>query len=89
MNEDSRSHLVFPCEFSIKVFGVATDQFVTQVMGLIRKHIPEAEDACFRTRPSQDGKYLAITITVEAESQPQLDAIYQELTASPLILMAL
>ena len=36
-----------------------------------------------------DGKYLSITIVITAHSKQQLDAIYQELTDSELVIMAL
>ena len=30
-----------------------------------------------RTRPSREGKYVSVTVTFEASSKAQLDAIYQ------------
>ena len=33
--------------------------------------------------------YLSITVTIEAISQAQLDAIYQDLTDCPEVIMAL
>lgn len=89
MADTPQSPLVFPCEFAIKVFGVATDRFLPQVMELVRRHLPEVEDAAFRSRASQDGKYLAVTINLYVESKEQLDAIYRELTGSQYVLMAL
>ncbi|MEY4767812.1 MAG: hypothetical protein RL637_451, partial [Pseudomonadota bacterium] len=42
----------------------------------------------FHSRASKNGQYLAVTVTIEASSQAQLDAIYYSLTAHPLVLMA-
>ena len=81
--------LTFPCEFVIKVFGLASDDFEAAVITLIRQNVSDIREDTFRTRPSKDGKYLAITITIQAESREQLDKIYQDLSANPLILMAL
>ena len=81
--------LTFPCEFVIKVFGVASDEFETAVIGIIRNHISDLREDAFRTRPSKDGKYLAITITIDVESREELDNMYRDLSANPLILMAL
>lgn len=40
-------------------------------------------------RPSRNGRYLSVTVTVRAVSQEQLDAIYRELSSSEAVLMAL
>lgn len=80
--------LQFPCEFVIKVFGLASDQFETEVISIIRKH-KELRENAIRTRLSKDGKYLALTISIEADSKDQLNDIYRELTASVHVLMAL
>lgn len=86
-NDEALLH--FPCEFVIKVFGVASDEFELAVITIIRKHIAELGETAIRPRPSKDGKYVALTITVFAESKEQIDDIYRELTANPLVLMAL
>jgi uncharacterized protein len=41
------------------------------------------------SRPSRGGKYLAVTVTFVAESRPQLDALYLEISQTKRILMAL
>lgn len=86
MNE---SLLTFPCEFIIKVFGVASNEFEAAVITIIRDHIVDIRADAFRTRPSKDGKYIAMTITINANTREQLDNIYRDLTKNPLVLMAL
>jgi putative lipoic acid-binding regulatory protein len=81
--------LSFPCEFPIKVFGVATDQFEINIIRIIQQHVPDLHETAIQKRPSKDGKYLALTITVFVKSQKELDDIYCDLTASPYVLMAL
>jgi putative lipoic acid-binding regulatory protein len=39
--------------------------------------------------PSRAGNFVSITAVIEAESQSQLDAIYQDLTDCKLVIMAL
>jgi len=88
--EDSPPPLLsFPCELVIKVFGVASDEFEAAVITIIRQNIADIREDTFRTRPSKDGKYLAITITIHVESREQLDKIYIDLSSNPLILMTL
>jgi putative lipoic acid-binding regulatory protein len=89
MTDTKQSPLTFPCDFVIKVFGVASDTFENQILSIIRQHCPDLHESAVRSRPSKDGKYLALSITVHVESQAELDAIYQDLTASPFVLMAL
>lgn len=81
--------LEFPCDFPVKAMGLAVDGFDLQVTELVRRHAPDLDEGAVRTRPSQGGKYLAVTITVRATSRAQLDAIYRELTACEAVLMAL
>lgn len=81
--------LTFPCDFIIKVFGLASDEFETAVITIIRKYVNDIREDTFRTRPSKDGKYLAMTATIKVDSREQLDNIYRELSSSPLVLMAL
>jgi len=79
----------FPCEFPIKAMGKATPEFEAFVLNIIRKHAPDLIESAIELRPSQNGNYLSITATIQAKSKTQLDAIYQELSASSLVLMAL
>ncbi|MFZ2314374.1 MAG: DUF493 domain-containing protein [Gammaproteobacteria bacterium] len=81
--------LTFPCDFPIKVVGHASPEFETTVLGIIHKHLPSFSDRAFQARPSNQGKYLALTITVHVTSKDQLDNIYRELSSSPQVLMAL
>lgn len=89
MDDTQSSPLSFPCDFIIKVFGEASDEFEINVLTIIRKHIQELRENAIRTRYSKDKKYLALTITVYAESQEQLDEVYRELHTCPKVLMTL
>lgn len=83
------SALKFPCDFPIKIMGLATKEFENTVREICQKHFPELTDANISYRNSTDGKYLSITVTIHATSKAQLDAIYMELTASEYVIMAL
>ena len=56
---------------------------------IIERHAGPLHESNVRTRTSADGNFLALTYTVLASSREQLDAIYRELTACKLVLMAL
>ncbi len=89
MTTEPESLLVFPCEFPIKAMGKFSAAFETQIIDIMRRHVPDLDEATITRRPSQGGNYLAITVTVQATSRAQLDAIYQDLTACKAVLMAL
>jgi len=82
------SAFTFPCAFPIKVMGVATDDFDALVVTLIRKHAPDLLEGAVRTRLSRQGKYMSVTVTLQARSRLQLDNIYRELTGDKRVLMA-
>lgn len=81
--------LTFPCDFTIKVFGTTSDKFEAAVVGIIRKHVPNFSEGAIQLRPSANGKYSAISVTVRVDSKEQLDKIYIDLSNSPDILMTL
>ncbi|MCU7959080.1 MAG: DUF493 domain-containing protein [gamma proteobacterium symbiont of Bathyaustriella thionipta] len=79
----------FPCEFPIKVMGKDEDNFEQLVIELVCPHAPEIGRDALHSRPSKGGKYLAVTVTLYAQSRTQLDAIYNSLSQHKRVLMAL
>jgi len=79
----------FPCEFPIKVMGKNHVDFEITVMTIVSKHVPDISEGALKTRPSSNGKFVSITVTIQAESKDQLDNIYRELSGHELVLMAL
>lgn len=88
-NEEKTSLLEFPCEFPIKAMGANNDDFAAAVTAIILKHAELWQDQPIRSVPSKKGNYVSITAVIEARSQAQLDAIYQDLTDSEHVKMAL
>jgi putative lipoic acid-binding regulatory protein len=83
------SLLEFPCEFPLKIMGAAVDGFAQAIAAVVLEHAPDFETASIEMRASSGGKYLSLTCTVRATSQPQLDALYRALTAHPLVKVVL
>ncbi len=79
----------FPCPFPIKAMGKADVELDLIVIDIVRRHAPEITADSVNSRPSKDGNFMAITVIIEANSKQQLDAIYQDLTDHPHVLMAL
>ena len=89
MSSPDQSPLKFPCSFPIKAMGLASANFDAVVVGIVRHHAPDVAEAAVAVRPSAGGKYLAVTVTIQARSRAQLDAIYHDLVACEQVLMAL
>ncbi len=90
MQETADSALTFPCRFPIKVLGAAAGgDFDAAVMAIVRRHAPGLSAAAVTTRLSRGGRYVSVTVTVDAESREQVDAIYRALTADERVLMVL
>lgn len=81
--------LKFPCEFPIKVMGPATPEFEARILNIVHKHAPDMGETSVNVRLSKDGKYQSITVTINANSKEQLDALYREITSDKEVLMAL
>ncbi len=88
-NEASPSLLKFPCRFPIKAMGRQSDEFESLVTGIIDRHAVLWPDEPVRLKPSGAGNFISVTAVIEAVSQIQLDAIYQDLTDCEQVLMAL
>ena len=81
--------LEFPCEFPIKAMGKARDDLDKIVHEIICQFAPETPFVNVKINQSKKGNYLSITTTITATSKEQLDKIYNALTSSEYISMAL
>ncbi len=91
MSEERLGVFEFPCQFPIKAMGKAEIEFEFDllVIDIVRQYVNELSADAVKTRPSKNGNYLSVTVTIEATSQQQLDDIYQQLSDHPRVLMAL
>jgi putative lipoic acid-binding regulatory protein len=89
MTNQQPSLLEFPCDFPIKAFGHNSDDLDQIIVGIVRRHAPDLCENAVMVRASNGKRYAAITVTVRAQSQAQLDAIYTDLTASDAVIMSL
>lgn len=90
---DSDTLLQFPCSFPIKALGRVTGHhetgFEALVVALISDHVGEIPIESVRSQLSSNGRYLSVTVTIEAQSRAQLDAVYSTLTGCSQVLMVL
>jgi len=79
----------FPTEFPIKVMGRDSESFRTLTLAIVERHAGPLAPERISERTSSKGRFLALTYTIRAESRAHLDRIYQDLTDSGVVLIAL
>lgn len=83
------SIIEYPLDFPVKIMGLNSSTFAPTMLQLVRRHAPDVDASTVETRPSREGKYVSLTVTIRAVSREQLDALYQALSDHPLVVMAL
>ncbi len=86
---DLDSVIAYPLEFPIKVMGLNRPEFAPAMIAIFRKHAPDFDASTIETRESRESKYLSLTMSINAVSREQLDALYGELSDHPMVAMAL
>ncbi|MEE4296048.1 MAG: DUF493 domain-containing protein [Wenzhouxiangella sp.] len=79
--------LVFPCQYPVKVMSEAGAK--KTILALVERHVEFCADRDVRTRPSRNGRFEAITVTVEARSREQLEGLYADLRELDVVKMML
>lgn len=79
----------FPCVFPLKVMGANQEDFEHLVIAIIQKHANLAAEEAILSRTSRNGRFVSLTVLVQAESQEQLDKIYSELSKHERVMMML
>lgn len=88
MSQDE-SLLEFPCPFPIKMMGRESSTFKSIAIEIVERHAGPLDAASVKTAPSSNGNFTSVTVTINAQSQQQLDDIYRDLTSHDAILVAL
>ena len=89
MAPEQGTWLEFPSDFPIKIMGQRQDGFAQAVLETVLRHAPDFDAAGMGMRPSAKGNYMSLTCTIRAVSREQLDALYRELSAHPLVKVVL
>jgi len=79
--------LEFPTPFPIKALGRDEPGFRQLVTELIAVHAVFDPNVDVKEQGSSKGNFISVTVTLQAESQQQLDTIYQCLHDHEQILM--
>lgn len=85
----AESLITYPSLFPIKVMGLKVDGLVHAITHIARQFDPQFDAATIELRESKGGKYLGVTITINATSREQLDEIYRTLSTHPMVKVVL
>jgi putative lipoic acid-binding regulatory protein len=85
----TKNAIDFPCQFPIKIMGLAEQEFEGVVISILNQHVPDLGEGSIMIKQSAGGKYVSMTATIRARSQEQLDNLYRALSSHPKILMVL
>ena len=86
---ESESLIEYPSDFPLKIFGAQHPELAQSVLEVVMRHAPAYAAASMEMRASRTAKYISLTCTIRATSRAQLDALYRELCAHPLVKMVL
>ena len=84
-----QSLIEYPSRFPIKVMGANAPGFVHAVTDIARRFDPGFDASTVELRPSSGGKYLGVTVTINATSRGQLDELYRTLSTHPMVKVVL
>ena len=71
------------------MMGRADDGFSEIAIRLVEQHAGKITPDAVETSKSRNGNFLSVTVTIDAQSQEQLDNIYNDLSNHKDILVAL
>jgi putative lipoic acid-binding regulatory protein len=82
------SLLTFPATLRLRATGHNHSGFASRVLAALQTCQPALSEAALNTRPSREGKYLAVSVTVTVADQAELDALYQALRGVEGLILA-
>ena len=83
------SLIEYPCLFPIKVMGLKVDGLVHALTQIASMLDPAFDASTLELRESKGGKYLGVTLHINATSREQLDEVYRTLSTHPMVKVVL
>jgi len=89
MTEQQPPKIEFPCDYPIKVVGNAAHDFKDFVVEVMERHSASLITEKISVRASGNGKFVSVTVIIQATGIEQLQRIHEELKASGRVHMVL
>ena len=71
------------------ISGRREDGYAQAITEIVLRHAPDFHPQTLEMRSSKNARYLSLTVTINARSREQLDALYSELSKHPMVMMVL
>lgn len=89
MTHQDPPKIEFPCAYPIKVLGRTDDRLHPVVIEIFERHAPGFDAAAISVKSSSGGKFVSLTVTIEATGPEQLSILHEELMATGLVSMVI
>lgn len=89
VGEQAPPKIEFPCDYPIKVMGIAGETLQTSVKEIMFRHAPDFDESTITVRDSAQGNYQSVTVTITATGISQLQAIFTDLKSYTCVKMVL
>ena len=89
MSQQEPPKIEFPCNYPIKVVGRRCEQFNESVLTIFERHAPDFDAEAITVKSSSGGKFISLTIVIEASGVAQLEALHKDLMATGLVSMVI
>ena len=81
--------ITFPCDYPIKVVGDVTSNFHEEVFDVVVRHDPGMTTERVTQKTSRKGNFVSISFLLEARSEAQLQALFEDLKKIDAVRMVL
>ena len=79
----------FPCDYPIRVLGVAGDDLVDDVLEIVAEHANPVPEHQVKVRDSRNGNYRSVSFSIWATGEFQLKALHADLVSRPFVKLVL
>lgn len=87
--EPQAPKIEFPCDYPIKVIGLASEGFEVDVITIVHRHAAKVDPEKIKVNPSKQQNYVSITVTIIATGKDQLTNLFLELKTHASVKMVL
>lgn len=77
--------LEFPCEFGLRIMGLATDQLPVQVNAVLDELTPKSYKQLPGVKASSTGKYHSISYSLTVTSKDHIESLYKALSSIDIV----
>jgi len=79
----------FPCDYPIKIIGVASIEFQAEVVTIVEKHAGEISSDLIELQVSKKNTYVSVRIIITATGVDQLQRLFDDLKMHESVKMVL